>query len=184
MSDFHLSQFEPEVLLAAKRAKAARISVAIPTLNEVSTIGTIVEAISTTMMSSVPLVDELAVMDSGSIDGTQEAARISGAQVFGAEDSSEFLTNARGKGDNLWRSLYHLSGDIIVWIDGDIREFDPRFISGLLAPLLTTETVLYATGYYERPLQLPGCPLLPNEGGRVTELLVRPFISCVLPELN
>jgi len=181
---FHFGQFTLDELLRAKASLGVRISVAIPTLNEGSTIGTIVQDIRRNLMDAAPLVDELAVIDSGSTDGTQEAARTAGAQVFGPSDGSGILGDIRGKGENLWRSLYFLSGDIIVWIDGDIKNFNAGFISGLLGPLLTVDGVAYTTGYYDRPLQLPGSPMLPNEGGRVTELLVRPFLSCLLPELS
>ena len=42
-----------------------------------------------------------------------------------------------GKGEVLWRSLLVTSGDIVCFIDADLREFSSDFVSGIVGPLLT-----------------------------------------------
>jgi glucosyl-3-phosphoglycerate synthase len=165
-----------------KRSKGVTISVGIPTLNEAQTIGEIVGSIKGELVDRYPLIDEVVVVDSGSEDNTVELALKAGARAFKAESFLPEFSATRGKGENLWKSLYLLSGEIIVWLDADIRNFDPRFVTGLVGPLLENDDISYSTAYYRRPLLLSN-ELLSFNGGRVTELLVRPFLSYILPEI-
>ena len=182
MQRFHHSQFaDAEALVALKNRQ--RVSVCIPTLNEAETIGNIVETISNNLMERVPLVDEILVIDSDSEDRTREIAAAAGARVFQtAEIAPETGTHA-GKGENLWKALHASSGDIICYLDGDISNFHPGFVSGLVGPLLTDPEIDYVKAYYERPLS-HGDALHSTGGGRVSEILVRPLISMFYPELN
>ena len=88
--------------------------------------------------------------------------------------------NHRGKGENLWKAIYQLAGDIIVYVDADIRNIHPRFVYGLVGPLLSMPEVSYVKAFYDRPLAESG-RLRPSGGGRVTEILIRPCSPCSFP---
>ncbi len=168
-------------LVEIKQEKRLTISLAFPTLNEEATIAKEILVLKTELMDRFPLLDEIAVIDSGSTDRTRDVARQFGAQVFTASDILPAYGNRRGKGENLWKSLYVLRGDIIVWIDADIANIDPKFLYGLVGPLLEDDEVGYVKAYYKRPLRTPSG--LASGGGRVTEILIRPLFSLFYPEL-
>jgi glucosyl-3-phosphoglycerate synthase len=170
-------------LVARCNAAGERISVVLPALNESETIGAICRAIRHELMGSRPLVDELIVVDSSSEDGTRGIAEAAGARVYDVSELLDDVPVVPGKGEALWRSLSAVTGDIVVWIDSDIRNFSPRFVTGLVAPLLVDPTVSYVKGFYDRPILRDG-ELVPGEGGRVTELLARPLLAALFPELS
>jgi glucosyl-3-phosphoglycerate synthase len=87
-----------------------------------------------------------------------------------------------GKGDALWKSLFVSRGDIVVWVDSDIRNFHPRFVYALVGPLLRDPAVQYVKGFYDRPIA-DDARLRPTGGGRVTELVARPLINMFWPDL-
>jgi glucosyl-3-phosphoglycerate synthase len=178
---FHHRQFDPAALAEAKRREGLTVSVCIPTLNEESTVGAIVRSIRTELMERVPLVDELAVMDSSSSDRTAAEAEASGATIFQDRDVLPELEPMAGKGEALWKSLFVLRGDVILWLDADIRNFDPRFVYGPLGPILTDRAVGYVKSFYRRPIEDGQGDSL--EGGRVTELVARPLINMFWPHL-
>ncbi|MBA2528674.1 MAG: glucosyl-3-phosphoglycerate synthase, partial [Euzebyales bacterium] len=128
------------------------------------------------------LVDEVVVIDGGSEDGTAGLAGAAGARVVADGALLAEHGPMQGKGDALWRSLTATSGDIVVFIDADIRNPDPRFVWGLLGPLLTDETVSFVKAFYDRPVQLDKV-LYATGGGRVTELTARPLLNLFWPEL-
>ena len=162
--------------------KSQRVSVCIPTLNEAETIGTIVSIIRDSLVRC-GLVDEILVIDSGSTDATRELAAASGAAVHLASGILPDQTNYCGKGENLWKALHVSSGDIICYLDGDISNFHPGFVTGLVGPLLTDPTIDYVKAFYERPLAY-GDESHSTGGGRVSEILIRPLISLFYPELG
>ncbi|MFH0777149.1 MAG: glucosyl-3-phosphoglycerate synthase [Candidatus Eisenbacteria bacterium] len=181
---FHHSQFKDiSKLVALKERQGLRVSVCFPTLNEKETVGKEIRLIRTELMNKFPLIDEIAVVDSGSTDGTREIAAKEGAQVFLASDHLPELGARYGKGENLWKSLYLLKGDIVVWVDSDIRNIHPRFVYGLVGPLLTNKSIGYVKGFYKRPLAV-GRKLSPTGGGRVTELVARPVLNLLFPRLS
>jgi glucosyl-3-phosphoglycerate synthase len=157
------------------------VSVCIPALNEESTIGPIVERIHRELTVEVPLVDELVVIDSASSDGTLAAAETGGAVVHQDRDILADLEPFGGKGEAMWKSLFVLRGDLILWLDADIRNFDPRFVYGPLGPLLTNPDVGYVKSFYRRPIGDGSETTL--EGGRVTELVARPILNMFWPHL-
>ena len=180
---FHHSRFaDISSLVRKKEDQGQTISVAFPTLNEESTIGAEVRVIKSELMDRYPLVDEIVVIDGGSTDRTAEVAAAAGALVHRSHDCLPHLGSLRGKGENLWKSLYLLRGDLIVWIDADIKNLHPKFVYGLVGPLLHHPQIEFTKAYYERPLHRPGED---DEygGGRVTEILVRPLFSAFFPEL-
>jgi glucosyl-3-phosphoglycerate synthase len=180
---FHSKAFmDKRRLVDLKEKKGLRISLAFPTLNEEGTIAKEVLVLKTELMDRVPLGDEIAVIDSGSTDKTREIAAKYGAKVYVSEDILGSYGSFRGKGENLWKSLYVLRGDIIVWIDADIANIDPKFLYGLVGPLLEHDGIGYVKAFYRRPIHSQG-GLTPSGGGRVTEILIRPLFSLFYPEL-
>ncbi|MEU7255676.1 glucosyl-3-phosphoglycerate synthase [Streptomyces rimosus] len=166
-------------LLAAKRETGQTVSVVLPALDEEATVGAIVEAIRTELMTpSVPLVDELIVLDSGSTDGTAKIAAEAGARVVHRDEVLPRLPALPGKGEVLWRSLLVTRGDIVCFIDADLREFSATFVSGIVGPLLTDPGVQFVKGMYDRPLGETA-----GQGGRVTELVARPLLNLHWPQL-
>ncbi|MDR2313140.1 MAG: glucosyl-3-phosphoglycerate synthase [Spirochaetaceae bacterium] len=169
-------------LVALKEKKGLTISLAFPTLNEEATIGKEILIMRTELMDRYPLVDEIVVIDSSSKDNTRKVAEQFGARVFTSKVILPKYGNFRGKGENLWKSLYVLEGDIIVWVDADISNISPKFVYGLLGPLLENDRIGYVKAFYERPLR-SSKGIVPSGGGRVTEILVRPLFSLFFPEL-
>jgi glucosyl-3-phosphoglycerate synthase len=174
------SDWQPSRLVDAKGD--TRVSVVLPALNEQETVGAIVAAIRTRLMERYGLVDELVVMDSGSTDGTYDLAVEAGAKVVRREEVLGEFEPLPGKGEVLWRSLAATTGDIVVFVDSDLRDFTPTFVTGLLGPLLTDPSVHLVKATYDRPLA-HGRTVVPAGGGRVTELVARPMINMHWPEL-
>ena len=169
---------DPQTLAAMKARQGLTISVCLPARNEEATVGHIVATVRRRLVESVPLVDEVIVLDDGSCDATAEAARWEGARVFAAAEVLPDLPPGAGKGNALWLSLYAAAGDLICWVDADVRNFRPEFVTRLLEPLLVDPTVGLVKGYYRRPLHGE-----PTGGGRVTELVARPLLSALFPHL-
>ncbi|MFI6936617.1 glucosyl-3-phosphoglycerate synthase [Streptomyces sp. NPDC050287] len=165
-------------ILAAKRATGQSVSVVLPALNEEETVGDIVAVIRHDLMQQVPLVDEIVVVDSGSTDRTSEVAAAAGARVVHRDDILPRIPTVPGKGEVLWRSLLVTSGDIVCFIDADLKEFSSDFVSGIVGPLLTDPGVDLVKGMYDRPLAGAA-----GQGGRVTELMARPLLNMHWPQL-
>src|SRR5919107_158424 len=181
---FQYPDWTVESLVAAKAGR--RVSVALPALDEEATVGAIVAAILPLTSGPAPLVDELVVVDSGSTDRTVEVAAAAGARVVLRTDVLPELPPVPGKGEVLWRSLAATTGDLLVYLDSDLVDFDPGFVPALLGPLLTVPGVGLVKGFYRRPLRLEtsDAEALDSGGGRVTELLARPLIAALRPELS
>jgi glucosyl-3-phosphoglycerate synthase len=172
-------------LMAAKRGTT--ISVVLPALDEEATVGSIVSVIRRELMEAVPLVDELVVVDSGSSDRTAEVAAAAGARVVHRDAILPRIPAVPGKGEVLWRSLMATSGDIVCFIDADLRDFSADFVSGIVGPLLTDSEVQFVKAMYDRPLGTGSDSLASGrtagQGGRVTELVARPLLNLHWPQL-
>ncbi|MEV8637519.1 glucosyl-3-phosphoglycerate synthase [Streptosporangium sp. NPDC051023] len=161
------------------RAKGnSTISVVLPARDEAETVGEIVAAIRRDLMEEAPLVDEIVVIDSRSVDETAARAAQAGARVVAQDEILPDLKPLDGKGEALWKSLAVTSGDLLVFVDADLREFRTSFVTGLLGPLLDDSGVVYVKGCYDRPLQN-----VQSGGGRVTELVARPLLNLHWPQL-
>ena len=181
---FHHSDFNNiEELVRKKREKKLKISLCLPTLNEEKTVGKVIVILKSELMDRYPLLDEIAVIDSGSTDKTMEVAAGFGVDVYLASDHLKAHGDHKGKGENLWKALYLLTGDIIVYVDSDITNIHPRFVYGLLGPLIEDPDVQYVKGFYDRPLAFSQ-GIRPTGGGRVTEILTRPTFSLFYPDLT
>ncbi|RKT16426.1 glucosyl-3-phosphoglycerate synthase [Streptomyces sp. 1114.5] len=172
-----------DALLAAKERTGRTVSVVLPALDEEATVGDIVRTVRRELMERLPLVDELVVVDSGSTDATAAVAAEAGARVEHRDAILPRLPAAPGKGEVLWRSLLVTHGDIVCFVDADLREFDPAFVSGIVGPLLTDESIQLVKAMYDRPLETESGAVVPAGGGRVTELVARPLLNLHWPEL-
>ena len=170
------SEYAVDDLVAAKGATS--VSVCIPARNEEATVGAIVTTIRSTLVDHLGLVDEVVVVDDHSTDGTGALAAAAGATVVGAADVLPEHGKGHGKGEALWKSLYASTGDIVIWCDADVRDFHPRFITGLLGPLLVEPSIGFVKGFYQRPVDGQA-----RGGGRVTELVARPLLTMAFPHL-
>ncbi len=171
------ADFDPERLVAAKRAGATTVSVCLPALNVADTIGPILSTVREHWMAGLPLVDELVVIDSHSTDATAQIAREAGATLYQDDAVLPESGRARGKGEALWKSIAVSRGDLICWLDSDLVDFSPSYVPGLLGPLLTDEQIGFVKAIYARQLGET------NDGGRVTEICARPLINLFYPEL-
>jgi glucosyl-3-phosphoglycerate synthase len=176
--EWHRSVWTTAELEAAKRGRT--ISVVLPALNEAATVGPVIETI-VPMLGG--LVDELIVLDSGSTDDTEGRALAAGARVVHREEALPQIPPQPGKGEALWRSLAATTGDFIVFIDSDLIDPDPMFVPRLVGPLLTADGIHLVRGFYRRPLKV-GDAEDANGGGRVTELVARPLLAALRPELG
>jgi hypothetical protein len=180
---FQSSEFaDLAALVALKQAQGLSISVGLPALNEAATIGGIIESFQKHWMQQTPLIDELVLIDSDSTDDTVAIAQAYGIPVYKHPQLLPEAGAERGKGEALWKSLAVLKGDIIAWVDTDISNIHPRFVYGLVGPLLQYPHLQYVKSFYQRPLKL-GDKLQAYGGGRVTELVVRPLLNLLYPEL-
>ncbi|MDX2933017.1 glucosyl-3-phosphoglycerate synthase [Streptomyces ipomoeae] len=174
-------------IMAAKRATGRTVSVVLPALNEEETVGEIVAIIRDDLMRQVPLVDEIVVVDSGSTDRTSEVAAAAGATVVHRDAILPRIPAVPGKGEVLWRSLLVTTGDIVCFIDADLKEFSSDFVSGIVGPLLTDPDVDLVKAMYDRPLTVSdgraSGTTTAGQGGRVTELMARPLLNMHWPQL-
>jgi glucosyl-3-phosphoglycerate synthase len=181
---FHAHEFSDiRKLVALKERQNLTISVGLPALNEEKTIGTVIKRVRSALMERVPLIDQMVVIDSDSTDRTVEIATELGVPVHRHPEILPEVGTHRGKGEALWKSLHVLDGDIVAWVDTDISNIQPRFVYGLLGPLLAEPQLHYVKGFYQRPIR-QGDALHAEGGGRVTELMARPLINLFFPELS
>ncbi len=170
-------------LVDLKRQQNTTISLALPALNEEETVGNVISTIKRALFDEVPLLDEIVLIDSQSTDRTREIAAELGVPVYVHQELLPRLQARRGKGEALWKSLLVTRGDIIVWIDTDIVNVHPRFVYGIIGPMLVNPRVQFVKGFYRRPLRV-GERIQADAGGRVTELTARPLINLFYPELS
>jgi glucosyl-3-phosphoglycerate synthase len=167
------SDFDASSLAASRSGR--NISVCIPARDEEATVGLIVASLRRALMADaggVDLVDEVLVIDDRSGDGTARMAEAAGARVISAGAAGG------GKGQALQVALGEARGDLLVFLDADVENFGPHFVTGLLGPLLTDDDVALVKGFYERPVDGSA-----SGGGRVTELVARPVIDLLFPLL-
>jgi HAD superfamily phosphoserine phosphatase-like hydrolase len=134
------------------------ISVVIPVLNESETIGAVVE-----FARAGRGVDEVIVVDDGSIDGTPELARAAGARVM--------TGTLLGKGASMEDGMWAARNEVLVYLDGDLSELCPDLIERLTQPILEGGADFVKARFSRR-------------AGRVTILTARPLLRIFFPELS
>jgi glucosyl-3-phosphoglycerate synthase len=172
-----------DYLLDLKKEQGAVISLALPALNEEPTVGKVISTAKESLMEQVPLLDEIVLVDSDSKDRTREIAQSLGIPVYIHQKILPETGARHGKGEALWKSLYVTHGDIVVWLDTDIVNVHPRFIYGVLGPLLLDPGIQFVKGFFRRPIKI-GNKMHASGGGRVTELTARPLLNLFYPELS
>jgi glucosyl-3-phosphoglycerate synthase len=181
--DSHTHHWDDWSLRGLVKAKgAAKVSLVVPARNEAATVGDVVTRVRSALMDTVALLDEIVVIDSDSTDTTYDVATDAGAVVHRSAEIRPDLGSVPGKGEAMWKSLFVTVGEIVVFMDADLLDWDTHFVPGLLGPMLTDPTVRLVKGFYERPM-MSGDTAVPFEGGRVTELVARPLIRLLFPEL-
>ncbi len=181
---FHSDEFsEIKDLMALKEQQGSTISLALPALNEEETVGKVLDTIKNALMKEYPLLDEIVLIDSNSTDRTRQIAKEHGVPVHIHQHLLPDLKPRIGKGEALWKSLLVTKGDIIAWIDTDIVNIHPRFVYGIIGPLLLNRNIQLVKGFYRRPLKV-GDKVQAGGGGRVTELTARPLLNLFFPELS
>jgi len=158
------------------------VSLVVPARNEAATVGDVVGRVREALVDTVALLDEIVVIDSDSTDDTYDVATDAGAVVHRAAEIRPDLGTVTGKGEAMWKAQFVTTGDLLVFMDADLLDWDTHFVPGLLGPLLTRPEVALVKGFYERPM-VSGDAAVPFEGGRVTELVARPLIRLLVPEL-
>lgn len=174
---FHHSAYPPE-RIAAEREQS--ISVCLPARECAATVAAIVTALLE--LREEGAIEEVVVVDAASEDGTAELAERAGARVLQEAALMPERGPVLGKGDAMWRALSLLDSDIVAFADADTEAFGGQFLTGLLGPLLCEPAVQLVKGCFRRPFR-EGAALLPEGGGRVTELMARPLLNLHAPEL-
>jgi glucosyl-3-phosphoglycerate synthase len=175
---FRHDDFTAAALAEAKLGRGHVVSVCLPARDEAATIGAIVERLVDDLVEGAGLVDEVLVVDDHSTDATRRIAADAGARVVGVDEVLPEMGPGEGKGEALYKSVAAAAGDVIAWCDADIVGFESHFVVGLIGPLLTRAEVEFVKGFYDRPLE-DGT----HGGGRVTELMARPVIASLHPQL-
>ncbi len=170
-------------LLAAKLRQGSSISLVIPARDEADTLPAIVTTLRQALMKDAPLLDEIVVIDSDSSDATADVAEQAGATVYRAREIADEFGTRKGKGEALWKSLFVVTGDVLVFVDGDLTRWGPHFVTGLLGPILADPEVLLVRAAYAR-LRTHADGTVTAGGGRLTELVARPLINLHWPELG
>jgi glucosyl-3-phosphoglycerate synthase len=172
---FSHTDYPLDRLLEGKRET---LTVVLPARDEAATVGTIVERI----LALGGLVDQVLVVDADSQDETAAVALAAGAEVVAQSELPDEFGPVLGKGDAMWRALAAARGDLVAYIDSDTRNFDARFVTGLFGPLICERDVQFVKGAYRRPFTA-GETVVPDGGGRVSQLTARPLLDAFYPDL-
>jgi glucosyl-3-phosphoglycerate synthase len=138
-----------------------KVSVIIPAKNEEKTIARVISAVG-------KQADEIIVVDGHSTDRTREVSEKEGAKV---------VMQARrmfpGKGNAMKTGLRHATGDIVVFVDADIHNIRPDWISRMTLPIIRGEADVCKAEYIRKPLDAP-----------VTKLVAKPLLRILYPDLR
>ena len=134
------------------------VSVIIPVLNEEKTISNVIN-----IASRNKNVREVIVVDDYSSDNTVKIAKESGAKaIYSAQ---------LGKGASMRDGLRVAKGDIIVYLDGDLRTLTENVVDVLTEPILKGKADFVKSKFGRK-------------AGRITELVAKPLLALSFPELS
>jgi glucosyl-3-phosphoglycerate synthase len=171
----HHADFPLDELL---ERKDRTVTAVLPARECAGTVGVVVER----TLGLGGLVDQVLVVDAASGDGTARVAAGAGAEVVQQDELLPELGSVVGKGDAMWRALGAATGDLVVYVDADTRDFSPAFVTGLLGPLVTDPGTRFVKATYRRPFRVGG-EEVPGGGGRVSQLTARPLLAAFYPDL-
>lgn len=134
------------------------VSVIIPALDEEKTIRKVI-----TLVSDSPVVDEILVIDDKSFDNTIKQARLPKVRIY----TSPML----GKGHSMRDGMMLAKNEVIVYLDADIITYPENVVELLSRPILNDEAD-FVKSCFDR------------QAGRVTELVAKPLLSILFPELS
>jgi glucosyl-3-phosphoglycerate synthase len=184
---FHHKKFSNiNELVRLKRKQRLTIGLCVLAKNEADSIRSTIEIIKKPLFDKSHLLDEIIVLDGGSRDATVKEAKKAGVKVYTTSSVLPHIPPVAGdwkKGEDLWKSIYLLNTDILVWVDADILNISPQFVYGTIGPLLKYPRLGHCIGFYQRPMKI-GKTIVSEEGGRVTELTVRPILNTFFPDLS
>lgn len=135
------------------------VSVVIPAYNEVETVQNVIKVVK-----SSNYIDEIIVVDDGSTDGTAEAAEKMGVTLI------KHLNN-KGKGAALNTGFKKSTGDIVAFIDADLKNLTAKQVESIIKPILDGKADVTKTKFKRK-------------AGRVTELTAKPLLNFFFPELK
>ncbi len=135
-----------------------KITVIIPVLNEEKSIGNVIR-----LVRRSAAVDEVIVVDDNSADNTYAEALKNGATVF--------KSMVLGKGYSMREGLDRAKNDIVIFVDGDIDNYETDIVKKLSEPILLDKCDFVKATFS-------------REAGRVTELVAKPLLSLLFPELT
>jgi glucosyl-3-phosphoglycerate synthase len=174
---FHHSPYSAQ-RIASERVQS--VSVCLPARECARTVGEIVAAL--VALREAGTIDEVAVIDAASADGTAAVAARAGATVWQEAELMPAYGPVLGKGDAMWRALSVLDGELVCFVDADTEGFSAHFATGLLGPLVCEPGVSFVKACYRRPLGQEGVSDA-DGGGRVNRLTARPALALFYPEL-
>lgn len=141
------------------RERDFSVSVIIPAYNEEKTVANVVKT-----AKSSSYVDEVIVVDDGSSDNTSKEAKRAGAKII------RHASN-RGKGAALKTGFKHSNGDIVVFLDADLKNITTAKIDKMIKPIIDGRADITKTKFKRR-------------AGRVTELTAKPLLRFFFPEIR
>jgi phosphoserine phosphatase SerB len=133
------------------------VSVIIPALNEEKTIRQVIN-----LVSRSPIVDEILVIDDKSHDNTIKQSRLPKVRIY----TSPII----GKGNSMRDGMLLANNEVVVFLDADIVTYPEKITELLSRPILDDEAD-FVKSCFDR------------QAGRVTELVAKPLLSILFPEL-
>ena len=134
------------------------VSVVIPALNEEKTIRQVIN-----LVSSSSVVDEILVIDDKSFDNTIKQARLPKVRIY----TSPII----GKGNSMRDGMLLAKNEVIVYLDADIITYPENIVELLSGPILADEADFVKSSFT-------------RQAGRVTELVAKPLLSLLFPEMT